>query len=416
MIFSLSCSWKKSVVESDEYSIELFRDLNAVPISHWKQIVPEDRQFLHLPYMRVVENSHRGYMEFFHAIFYKEGKPVGGAYFQLVEFVGSELRSYLPDENHDGVWYTLNRRLNGLLDCALGNMQWKLLVTGNLLVTGENGLIMTNDIDQDTALNLVHQAAVRLSEEYESISAVLVSDLYDKHVNGGQPLQEKKYRQFAVEPDLVMYLDEEWETFDDYLDSITSKYRVRARKVFKESDPLEIRELNADEVGHYRREIYMLYQNVTSKAKFKLGDIEFDYFMNVKKALGSNFRIFGYFFENKMVGFISAFVMDNKTEVHYVGLDYDYNQKYRIYHRMLFENVRLGIEHNSAFIRFGRTATEIKTTIGAVPENMYCLLRHTNRISNLAIKPLSNYLKPDEWIQRNPFRKQPLAKQKLAGQ
>lgn len=56
---------------------------------------------------------------------------------------------------------------------------------------------------------------------------------------------------------------------------------------------------------------------------------------------------------------------------------------------------------------FARTALEIKSSVGAVPENLYCYLRHQNPLVNKFTGTLLDYLKPvEEWLPRHPFKSQ----------
>ena len=56
----------------------------------------------------------------------------------------------------------------------------------------------------------------------------------------------------------------------------------------------------------------------------------------------------------------------------------------------------------------GRTASEIKSTIGAEAVELKCYIRHHNPLSNRIIKPFVEYLKPAAWIPRNPFKENDL--------
>ncbi|MBK7700778.1 MAG: hypothetical protein IPJ39_19635 [Saprospiraceae bacterium] len=52
-----------------------------------------------------------------------------------------------------------------------------------------------------------------------------------------------------------------------------------------------------------------------------------------------------------------------------------------------------------------RTAIEIKSTVGAVPHEMYLYLKHQNPIINKTVEHILGFVKPSEaYIIRSPFR------------
>jgi hypothetical protein len=88
-----------------------------------------------------------------------------------------------------------------------------------------------------------------------------------------------------------------------------------------------------------------------------------------------------------------------------VGIDYEFNKSHSIYSSMLYEYVRLGIQMRKKWVMFGRTAGEIKTTIGAFPVRLSCCIRHPGKISNLLLNWLFAYVKPNAFPVRQPWKK-----------
>jgi len=97
-------------------------------------------------------------------------------------------------------------------------------------------------------------------------------------------------------------------------------------------------------------------------------------------------------------------VNQENLDAHFIGLDYVFNKEYAIYPRILNDYVRLGIEHHSKRINLGRTASEIKTTLGAKPEDLMCYFRHKRTITNHFIKPLASSVKIKSFKQHKPFK------------
>ena len=76
-----------------------------------------------------------------------------------------------------------------------------------------------------------------------------------------------------------------------------------------------------------------------------------------------------------------------------------------LYLNMLYNMTEFGIEHNFKKIIFGRTALEIKSSIGAEPVYMSGFILHTNSFLNKYIGKIFQKLEPNlEWNQRHPFK------------
>ena len=82
-----------------------------------------------------------------------------------------------------------------------------------------------------------------------------------------------------------------------------------------------------------------------------------------------------------------------KSVSHFIGIDYTRNKELSIYPRILNDYVRLGIEMKVNEVNFGRTSSEIKSTLGAIPEDLTCYLRHRRTLATLLFKPLVRKIK-----------------------
>ena len=57
-------------------------------------------------------------------------------------------------------------------------------------------------------------------------------------------------------------------------------------------------------------------------------------------------------------------------------------------------------------VNLGRTAAEIKTTVGAKAQDLICYIKPQNTISKIIQKPFISFLQPSEWVARNPFKEE----------
>jgi hypothetical protein len=72
---------------------------------------------------------------------------------------------------------------------------------------------------------------------------------------------------------------------------------------------------------------------------------------------------------------------------------------------MRFEMTRYAIEHQFDRIVFARTATEIKSSIGADAYEMQLFLRHEHRVFHFFLPYLMSLIaKREKWLARHPFK------------
>lgn len=111
-----------------------------------------------------------------------------------------------------------------------------------------------------------------------------------------------------------------------------------------------------------------------------------------------------YFLEDELVGFLTALANNNHLDAHFIGLNYDLNKAHAIYPRILNDYIRIGIEKQVSHINFGRTASEIKTTVGAKPSKLTCYIKHKMPFINQMIKPFIKRITLKDFKQHTPFK------------
>ncbi|HRH58702.1 MAG TPA: hypothetical protein PLS10_13710, partial [Chitinophagales bacterium] len=127
--------------------------------------------------------------------------------------------------------------------------------------------------------------------------------------------------------------------------------------------------------------------------------------IEMKLLYGDKCTVTGYYLKDELVSFACLFHVDPTTlHVHYIGLNYEVNKEYKLYNRMLLDFVKFAIMKDKINIHFGRTATEIKTTIGAEPKALHAYLKMNNSIVNNTLPYFLKRIKPAEFIARNPFK------------
>lgn len=385
------------------YSIALCDTAEQLNALQWNRHIPPANLLMQYDSLLLLEKI-QPEMQFKYVLVKDGNRPVGAMYFQVVMFHASQLINYFPEEAENKWWLSALKSVSKKL---LNMINVPLLVSGNVFMTGENGFYFAADIDAATRAKILRRTVGEIVRSEPRIKATLVSDLYAPKTNFDSSFKANGYHEITVESDMSITLNREWKNFDNYLSALSSKYRVRAKKVFSLTNEaaVEMKDLTAEEIQQYQDRLNDLYARVMGNAEFKLAELNKNFFYEQKKQLPENYRLFGYFLKEELIGFISVFHFGKRIEVHYTGMEHDKCKPIHLYQRMMYDTIRYGIENNSERLHFGRTAPEIKSTIGAIPSHMYGYVKHFNPIFNfLFVRNYTANLKPREYTFRNPFK------------
>jgi predicted N-acyltransferase len=204
---------------------------------------------------------------------------------------------------------------------------------------------------------------------------------------------------------MILRLKENWLTFEDYLNAFSTKYRTRAKSAKKKGEGILKSEMNLDHIKNHQKEMNLLYQNVAENAPFNTFFLTENHFESMKESLQENFKIFGYYLNEKLIGFYTLILNNKDIDTYFLGYNKELQKEKQIYLNMLLDMVEFGINEKFNRIIFGRTALEIKSTIGAQPVEIFGLIKHNNLLINQFIGKIFTSLNPAiKWIQRKPFK------------
>lgn len=390
-----------------DFSFVISDNIDAVSELQWNKHIPATNVLMQYDELKLIESTQQGKMQFRYVFVKKQDITVGAIYFQIVRFTGNDLLNYFPAEPIEPVKKLAYKIARGLSEPLIKLVDVKLLVGGNVFMTGENGFYFNQDIDKAQRAVLLRKAVKEAAKTDKQIRAVLVGDLYEPKSEFDGAFKKCGYSEITVESDMGLRLDNEWKTFADYMNALSSKYRVRAKKVFSlcRENGVVRRDLNAEEIAHYEDRLFELYEKVISRAEFKLASLTKDFFRLQKQLMGDNYRVYAYFKGEEMVGFISLFQFGKKMEVHYTGMEKEVTKQINLYQHMLYDMIEYGIEHRVEKLHFGRTAPEIKSTVGAAPSPMYGYVKHFNPAFNyFMVRTFTARLKPKQYTIREPFK------------
>ena len=384
--------------------VSLYDTIDSISATDWLRFIPDSNPLLNPSYLRLLESTQKGEMEFMYALLRNADGLLGVCYFQVVHFKGENLVPYFDNiENKGKVGEVLSRLMNGVKSWV-AKIDLPLLVSGNLFITGEQGLYFLPHVtEREKSYYLAHTIEY-IFQHRSYIKATLLPDMYEPSGDFDVAFRAQHYRRIYVEADMSMQLPSQWHSFDDYLAAISSKYRVRAKKILQTSSSIVHHEMDTTEIIMQEDRLFELYQAVADKADFNIAKFKKEYFALQKELTPDTYKVFGYYLNEQLVGFMSLFILPHKTEVHYCGIDYTINKELALYQRMLYDIVNYATCHQLRRLHFGRTAPEVKSTIGALPQPMYGYVKYRSPIINAFIGIFTSRLKPRNYQLRSPFK------------
>ncbi len=375
-----------------EYSYRLHQTFEEAR-TEW-QLVHTDSVFLQENYLTALELAPPSTMQFFYLIIYQNGRAVGKAYFQRIAFVS--YKSLKTPRN------TLFCKLNQVLHQTLGKIEIKLLVLGNLLLTGQNAFAWNDSyIDKEECIKSIFRFIENMPSGLIKYDVLLAKDFSEsdrlKDING--------LFEFKVDPAMYLDIPDEWKHFDHYLQALTSKYRVRAKSTAKRLGSVQKKSLSQEEIKTNAELLYQLYDSVAQQQGFNTIKLDPNYFCILKSLLKDDFLLKVYQIDQELIAFYTLIYNKDTMEAYYLGFDQIKNQSKKIYLNILLDFIRDAIDAGVSKIALSRTALEIKSSVGAYPEDKYCYLKHNKKWGNLILPGVVKFFKPkSDWKARHPFR------------
>lgn len=105
------------------------------------------------------------------------------------------------------------------------------------------------------------------------------------------------------------------------------------------------------------------------------------------------------------MGFSAAFLHGRTLDAHYVGLDDAYNERHAVYQRMLVDHPVSRHPASGVAHHLRRTAEQAKSNLGAVPEDMYFMVRHRNHVANKLHRSHPAQCEAGPFERRDPFKR-----------
>jgi len=375
---------------------KIYQNLTEIP-ENWNEVSCQNH-FLQTAYLSVLEQSAPVNMQCFYIGIFENETLIGTALAQYLNV--NKLESF---GERDTCFKTHLRNF------ILRNFASHVVFMGNNMITGQNSYIFNKNIDYEDISNVILQCSEAIIAYFKSkkikIHLVSFKDFYNDSAHELKQFNFKNLYEFYTQPNMVFKLDANWKSKEDYVASFIKKYRDQYKRARKKSELVTMRELSLSEIETNEETLYQLYYHVAKNAPFNSFFLAKNHFSTFKKQCSEQFKIFAYYTDEKLIGFHSILLNGTVLETYFLGYDEQHQKENMLYLNMLYNMTEFGIENQFEKIIFGRTALEIKSSIGAEPVYMSGFLFHTNKIVNRYIAKIFPKLEPENvWQQRHPFK------------
>jgi predicted N-acyltransferase len=377
-------------------SIAIYSSVTELP-ENWNKFAIENI-FLSKEYLEVLEKSAPLNMICHFIGLFDKGELVGISLSQFLDL--NKLESF--GERDQCI-------KNAVRNTILKKFCSHILIIGNNMLTGQNAFSFSDKIEKVEILKGLKTASEKLKTTFKNkglnVHITTFKDFTEDELETFHQAGFCQYFQFTAQPNMVFDIPNQWKSEQDYIDALSKKYRDQYKRARKKADGIEKKKMKLADIIQHEETIYELYFHVAKNAHFNTFFLARNHFRVFKEILHDKFLFYGYFLDDKLIGFNTIIKNGEVMDTYFLGYDDSIQREKMLYLNMLYDMVAYSINKGFKEIIFARTALEIKSSIGAVPEEMYGFAKHSNPAADLIFEKAYCYLEPKaEWNERNPFK------------
>lgn len=374
------------------FGFALADSVDYLDAARWDAVTAGGSLFVSRRYLRVLEEAGPENLRQRYAMVFRGREAVAVVAAQCVSVSAARVRKTPRHEK---------------LAAALERVQERMLVCGNLLSWGLHGVAFAPGEDASALWPAIAEALYRLRRADKlsgDTDLVMVKDISDEHADGAAALSKFSYRPLETDPDMVLGLAPGWRSYEDYLSSLTSRYRKAARQIEKDVAAAGCTVEELKDAGGRATELHALYMQTHRNARLRLVTLPEAFIPSLAARLGEEMRCTVVRRGEELLGFVTT-VRDGETAVgYYIGFDREANTELPVYFRLLQAVVDDAIRLGCRRLSLGRTALEPKARLGARPEPMRVWIRHRIPALNVVVRALLHTVSHDEAPERSPFK------------
>jgi DNA-binding ferritin-like protein (Dps family) len=380
------------VKQTTRFQYEIYDNIQDISF-FWDNFLP-DNHTLESQNLLILERSRLEDINFRYLVIREDEKLVGLVCLQEIRFSA---------KHYDNAAFSENALLQFISPCILSQTA-DLLVCGNFFRMNFPCFYFAEHLAPET-IGQILTDYIEIRKPEKKFAGVFLKDM------GNLNLKEIQGLSFKTLPDdltMEMEIPDSWQNIENYAQNLSKKYRQRFKKIQTSAQNIDRKELNLEEIESNAQQIFKLYEQVVEQQSIRIGIVSPEYFVEMKRSMGDNFKIIAYLKEEKLVAFASYIFYENQTfEIHYIGFDYKENEAHQIYLNILFDGLVIGINTKQKSVELGRTARLAKASLGAKPVYLHSYYAMRLGLPAIVFGVLSYFFgnkMGEDWKNRNPMK------------
>lgn len=285
------------------FGFALADSVEYLDAARWEALTVRESLFLSRRYLRIIENARPENLHPRYALIFREREAVAAVVAQSVKISVARARK-------------ASRRKN--MAAPLERLEERMLVCGNLLSWGMHGVAFSPSEDKIALWPAVAEAIYRLRRAdklFGETDLVMVKDFTDEDAEGAAVLSRFSYRPLETDPNMILEISPRWQSYEDYLGSLTSKYRKTAKQIDKDvaAAGCDVEELGGPgEIEHHAETLHALYLQTHHNARLRLVTLPVTFLPTLAAQLGEDVRWTVVRRGEQLLGFVNT-VRDGET-------------------------------------------------------------------------------------------------------
>ena len=328
-----------------------------------------------------------------------EGQLKGISFVEDAEAESVNLSGHL--ESRSFVFDTVSSLLHG----RSGRLKFSVRVMGTTLGSGDHGFRFAPDVSYKQQQYCVESTMFHSASNWGNRipRVVMAKDTFIRD-GAGKSALFPGWTPMEFDPEMIVHLDPLWNTLEDCMPSLVTKSRTKFKRIQSLSEDFEMEMWSLEQLEEEGYELIELYRLVFERSGFRLGSLHLEELIESKRFWGEAFVVSVYVLEGKRVGFQCAYVTSDATEAFFVGFKPELTKSHAIYQRMLLEFIQLGITAGSKEVHMGRTALDVKSSIGALPRRLQCDVKFRNPLFHVVVNAFTKRFSPLPPVLKRPWK------------
>ncbi len=202
--------------------------------------------------------------------------------------------------------------------------------------------------------------------------------------------QVKGFTEFPM-PDNT-YIDLNFTTFEEYLDSLKRKTRRSVRNTLSRVRRMGVKTVVTSEFSRWKTVTYTLHRYLCEQHNNFKGLLPEAFYEAFEKNLRDNAELLLFFKEDIPLAFVMPMFSQTTGLLNLAGADPHYRE-YQGYFLIYYEGIRRAIEKKLKRIYFGPSTYEFKEKIGCRREEVFGLVKLRNPLLNAALRVYLTFMK-----------------------